>query len=200
LHDGIGQSLAVTKVKLGALKRAIAGYELIQPINEIQEIIEQTIQITRTLTFDLSPPILYELGFEPAVEWLTDQIQERHGIHTTCEDDMNPKPLHDDIRVVLFQAVRELLVNVVKHAKAQHINVSLSRENNSIRIHVRDDGMGFDTSKLNIHNGSTCGFGLFSIRERLDLLGGRLELQSEAGHGTAISIIAPLKQEHKELR
>lgn len=198
LHDGIGQSLAVTKVKLGALKKEMEETGLTGSIDDIQNIIEQTIQDARTLTFDLSPPILYELGFEPAVEWLTDQIQERHGIQTKCEDDMCPKPLEDDIRVVLFQAVRELIYNIVKHARAQHIEVSLQRVGNLIRICVNDDGIGFDTSILEEPEPKERSFGLFNIRERLDHLGGHLELESKPNFGTKATLFAPLHVDVKE--
>ena len=83
------------------------------------QLIEQTIDYTRSLTFELSPPILYDLGFEAAVEWLGELLQEQYGIRLKVAADRNPKPLSDEIRVLLFQLVRELLVNVVKRSQAQ---------------------------------------------------------------------------------
>jgi signal transduction histidine kinase len=95
--------------------------------------------------------------------------------------------------------VRELLFNAVKHAQARHVKVTIRRDNHHIRINVEDDGVGFDTAKLGYYASGTSGFGLFSIRERLDYLGGRLELESEPGHGTQVSLVAPLRSD-KEIK
>ncbi|UCE17274.1 MAG: PAS domain S-box protein [Gemmatimonadota bacterium] len=195
LHDSIGQMLAVAKVKLGALRKTVDGAEIQTSLEEIQDLIDQTIHQTRTLTFNLSPPILYELGFEPAVEWLKDQIEERHGIQISFEDDMQPKLLNDDIRVVLFQAVRELLINVVKHARAQHVKISIQKERGAIRVDVLDDGIGFDMSVMEHHEGVIQGFGLFNIGERLDHLRGSFNVETKPGKGTHVTMIAPLKSD-----
>jgi signal transduction histidine kinase len=145
------------------------------------------------LTFELSPPILYELGLEVALEWLAEQIQEKHGILANFEDDKEPKPLVNDVRVLLFQAVRELLINIVKHAQAHKVKISVRRENNNIKIIIEDDGVGFSTSEGR-ELGKTTGFGLFSIRERLKIYGGHLEVHSEPGKGTRVTLVAPLDQ------
>jgi signal transduction histidine kinase len=129
------------------------------------------------------------------MEWLVEQITKKHGIAIRCENDKQPKPLSDDIRVVLFQATRELLRNIAKHARACTGKVSLTRQNNQIRIDVEDDGVGFDFAETESQVGSKeGGFGLFSIRERLKYLGGCLECESREGSGTRISLIAPLKE------
>ncbi|MEN6615023.1 MAG: PAS domain S-box protein, partial [Syntrophorhabdus sp.] len=116
LHDHIGQLLATARIKLGSI--AVRDDSVGKEIDEIRNYIGQAIQYGRTLTFELSPPILYDLGLEPAVEWLTEQAGEQNRIKTECETDGQPKPISDEIRVVLFTAVRELLVNVGKHADA----------------------------------------------------------------------------------
>ena len=111
------------------------------------------------------------------------------------ESDKEPKPLSDDIRVVLFQATRELLANIAKHAHARNARVSIFKDNSHIRINVEDDGVGFDFTEAEAHVGSSDGgFGLFSIRERMKYLGGCLECESGEGRGTSISLRAPLKQ------
>jgi signal transduction histidine kinase len=146
--------------------------------------------------FDLSFPILYELGFETAVAaWLTDQIQEKHGIATEFQDDEQPKPLDDDVRVFLFRDVRELLINVVKHAQAKKVKVSIRKVGSEMYVSVEDDGRGFDLEKIAATAVREGGFGLFSIRERLEQLGGRLEIESAPGCGTKATLIVPLKQE-----
>jgi PAS domain S-box-containing protein len=192
LHDHIGQTLALCKIKLGTL-RGSAISPLAESLDEIRNLIEQTIQYTRSLTFELSPPILYELGFEAAVEWLGEQILKKHGINFCFENDGH-KPLNDESRVLLFQTVRELLVNVAKHAQARNTEVSIQRDGDNIRIDVEDDGVGFDTSKFDYYL-RRGGFGLFSIRERLRHLGGHIEMKSEPGHGTQVTVVTPLKLE-----
>jgi signal transduction histidine kinase len=194
LHDRISQTLAICKIKLGALRASASSTELAEPLDEIHELIDEIIQETRSLTFEVSSPILYELGLEAAVEWLVEQIQEQHGLLSHFEDDRQPKPLDDDVRVLLFQAVRELLTNVAKHAQAHNVKVSLRREDSNIKITVEDDGNGFDTSDVVSHWSRAEGFGLFSIRERLGHFGGRLEVESKPGHGTWVTLAAPLKR------
>ncbi|HYE31465.1 MAG TPA: PAS domain S-box protein [Methylomirabilota bacterium] len=190
LHDRIGQSLAFAKLKLSALAKTSPNAT--DAINEVRDLIEQAIGDTRSLTFELSPPVLYELGLPAALEWLARKIQREHGIATRFHDDGLPKVVDEDIRVVLFQAVRELLVNVVKHARATHAQVLLRRESDALRIIIEDDGVGFDPAKM-AGGSDGSGFGLFSVRERLDYLGGRVKIRSEPGLGTRVTLLAPLK-------
>jgi PAS domain S-box-containing protein len=192
LHDHIGQTLALSKIKLGELRESVPS-SLVKPLGEIHGLIEQTIQYTRSLTFELSPPILYELGFEAAVEWLAEQIQEKSGISVDFEDDLQPKPLGKEIRILLFKAVGELLINVIKHAQAYKLKVAIQREGSNIRITVEDDGTGFYIPEVNRLAGVK-GFGLFSIRERLKHFGGSLQIQSEPNRGTLITLLAPIEQ------
>jgi len=196
LHDRVGQTLALCKIKLGSLRRKSASYtDLVKPLDEINRYIEESIGDTRSLTFELSTPILYQLGLEAAVEWLTEQTQEQDGILAYFENDGQPKPLDDDIRVLLFQAVRELLINVVKHAQAQSVEVSMQRVSGHVQISVEDDGVGFDVLPIGRHWSEVKGFGLFSIRERLDHLGGQCKINSQPGQGTQVTLVAPLKRE-----
>jgi signal transduction histidine kinase len=197
LHDRIGQSLVMSKVWLESLSESAPNDDTIQSLDEICDSLDEVIQNTRSLTFDLSSPILYELGLEAAVsEWLSEQIDGKHGIVTKHEDDGRSKPLDDDVRALLFRNVQELLVNVVKHAHACKVEVYSRRVNNQIQISVEDDGIGFDAKDITSKPTRTGGFGLFNVREKLEQLGGNLEIESEPGHGTRIKITAPLKQEH----
>ncbi|HOC47066.1 MAG TPA: ATP-binding protein, partial [Syntrophorhabdaceae bacterium] len=134
------------------------------------------------------------LGLEPAVEWLTEQLEEQNAITCAFENDGSLKPISDEIRVLLFTAVRELLVNVVKHAAAQHVKITIRRIDDSISIHVADDGTGFNASKKSYHLAEARGYGLFSIRERLHSLGGHMDVRSWIGRGTRIVLQAPLKR------
>lgn len=189
LHDEVGQALAVIKIELGLVRPAIAGPDVALRLDEVQAILDDTIRHIRSLTFDLSPPILYELGLEPALEWLAEQHQARHGIPVRMHDDGRPKPLSDDVRGLLYRTIRELLGNVAKHAGAREVLLSVKRAGSNIRIEVKDDGIGFDPHDTAL---ATRGFGLFNIRERLTAIGGHLSIESEPGHGTKITMVAPI--------
>jgi PAS domain S-box-containing protein len=195
LHDHIGQTLAISKIKLGALLQSAASGGFLEQLGEVREHVEQAIQYTRSLTFELSPPILYDLGLEAALEWLAEQIKEQHGINCTFETDSNPKPVSDEIRIVLFTATRELLMNVAKHAQAQIARVTIRRVNENLVVHVADDGVGFTVSKMNFYRDENKGFGLFSIRERLRHLSGQMDVRSARGKGTRVTLTAPLALE-----
>lgn len=190
VHDQIGQPLAVLQMKLGTLRETLSSTGLKEQLDEIRELVGHMIQNTRSLTFELSPPILYELGLEPALEWLVEQVQAEHGIVGRFEDDGQNKTLGDDARGFVFWVVRELLMNVIKHARAQAVTVSVYRDDGQLRVVVEDNGVGFDTSEMEKR---TRGFGLFSIRERLAEFGGQFEVESEPGKGTLVTLVAPLE-------
>jgi len=194
LHDQISQSLVFSKMKLEALGEKMIDCGCQDELAEVSEMISNVIEQTRNLTFDLSSPILYELGFEDAVaEWLREQIEKRRGIKAEFEDDGQPKPLDDDVRVLLFRNTRELLVNVAKHAKTDHVRVSVRRASSEIEVSVEDMGVGFDVSEASSGSSKAGGFGLLSVRERLEQFGGRLVIDSEPGRGTKVTMYAPLR-------
>lgn len=195
LHDRIGQALALTQIKLGTLKAGTSSAKQIRSIDETIGLIEVTIRDVRTLIFNLSSPLLYEVGLKAALEQLVEQFQAEHGILISVEDDGLPKPIDIDGSVVLFQAVRELMLNVVKHARARHIRVSMHCRNNSIEITVQDDGAGFDVSRNAFRPGRRGGYGLFSIRERLEYLGGSLSVKSSPGQGTKAALALELNKD-----
>ncbi len=143
LHDHIAQNLAISKIKLESLKDDVEP-GLAKSLKEVINLISQTIDASRSLTFEISPPVLYELGFEAAVGWLVRQTRQRFGLDVEFVNDEKPKPLNADIRVLLFQAVRELLVNVVKHAKAKKAKVYARAVDDNIQVTVEDNGVGFD--------------------------------------------------------
>jgi signal transduction histidine kinase len=130
--------------------------------------------------------------------WLVRQTRKQYGLSTEFKDDGRTKPLDGNVRILLFQAVRELLVNVVKHAKASSVKVSTQRSGDQIRVSVEDDGVGFDATQIHSQDHMTGGFGLFNIRERLDHIGGHLDIASRAGKGTRITLVAPITHEKEE--
>ena len=161
-------------------------------IEEVWRLIDQTIQDTRTLTFELSPPVLYELGLEPALEWLVETFRARHNIETSYVDDGEPKPLEPDLSGLLFQSVQELLINAAKHGHPSRIKVSSRRAGNHIFLEVEDNGCGFDPSQIGSASQSPPGFGLFSIRERLGSMGGGVQVRSRPGEGASVVLSADL--------
>jgi len=194
LHDDINQALALATFKLRSAQETNPGQNIREELSKVMAIIDKTAERTRTLAFDISPPVLYELGLEPALEWLTRRFGEQYRIKHKFIDDGLQKPITDDASVFLYQSVRELLSNVAKHAQAQTVKVSTIREGTSIRIAVKDDGNGFNPKSLERKIKKNEGFGLFNIRERLRHLRGHVEIQSRKGKGTTVTLIAPLKR------
>ena len=190
LHENIGQILALIRIELGALAESVHSAETCDEIQQIRELIDQAIQFVRTLTVDLSPPMLYELGFDAAVQRLVEQFQGRYDVRFYFQTDGDKRPLDDAMRTLLFNIVRELMVNVVKHAKAETATISVLRDANEIKIAVKDDGKGFDTTEIR-PNGSNEGFGILNIFERLNTLGGRIDIQSVINSGTTVLVTVP---------
>jgi PAS domain S-box-containing protein len=194
IHDGIGQTLAATKIKLGAIRSSLPSGELPGQLDEVRDLISSAIQETRTLTFELSLPVLYEIGLKPALEWMAEQYQRKYGLPVMINGDGCAESLDVPDRVFLFQAIRELCFNVVKHAQATHARVSIHGEGGSgvIRCEVVDDGAGFDVKKDAQTAGAEMGFGLFRIREQLRQCGGSLTLETNPGSGTRVVLRLPL--------
>jgi signal transduction histidine kinase len=198
LHDHIAQLLVVAKGKFEKMQESTLYRSLAKPMEEIRRLIEESIRYTRSLVFELSPPILYELGFEPAMEWLAEHMQQQYGLVVSVEDDDFPKPLDNEARVLMFRAVRELLFNVLKHAQASCVRVCMHRDGEHLRVIVEDNGVGFAPDKLSASSGKMEGFGLFSIRERLNYFGGRMEIESTPGEVTRVILTIPLQSDRKK--
>ncbi|MHC4351228.1 MAG: sensor histidine kinase [Planctomycetota bacterium] len=195
LHDRIGQSLILCKIKLDQIRIHGPAGEHEEAVQEICDDLRQIIQRTRNLMSDLSSPLLYDLGLEAALEeWLTVEINQKHEIETEFYDDGLPKPLDDDVRTVLFRNVRELLTNVIQHAGAKKVKISICRVDGDINVRVEDNGVGFDPVEVSASAARGAEFGFLSIRERLEQIGGLIEITSEIGGGTKILMTAPLKQ------
>jgi PAS domain S-box-containing protein len=192
LHDHLQQLLVAAKFRLAILGKD--SEELIkQAIKEVEELIDESIASSRSLTAELSPPILHEAGLNAGLSWLARRMTDRHGLLVDLElEDIEPLP--DDLKILLYESVRELLFNTAKHAHTRSAIVNMRRVDGMLQLGVSDQGIGFDPSVMARAGESGRGFGLFSIRERLELFGGRFEIQSTKGQGSRISLIVPISQ------
>lgn len=193
IHDRIGQTLAVVKIQLGVIGAEFDFQGLKPKVEYVRELVSQTIRDVRTLTFELSPPMLYELGLQAALEWLAVNIRKQSGLEVEIAADGCNRLLDTDRRVLLFRTCSELLLNVVKHAEAKHARVDMRSDGDLIRIGISDDGVGFDQAVLqNGFDPFERGFGLFSIGEQLKQYGGTFTVDPAPGHGSAVTIALPL--------
>ncbi len=196
LHDHLQQLLVGAKLGLGIALNRVPG-DAREPIQQVEDLIDESIKASRSLTVELYPPILHEAGLAGGLGWLSRWMEKRHGLKVHLRVDLEPVPEREDIRVLLFQSVRELLFNVVKHADVSEAWVALTqRDAGTMQIVVEDRGCGFDTDALAsgraAANTAGAGFGLLSIEERLTLIGGHLRIKSANGRGARFTLVAPI--------
>lgn len=189
MHDGLQQMLVGAKYRLALIERSS---DKKKAAAEVVDIIDDAIETSRSLTAELSPPILLQSGLNAALEWLARWMQNKHGLSVDLTASENIPRLQEELAVVLFHAARELLFNVIKHAGVSVANICVKRENDQIKVTVEDKGKGFDRFQLRTEGGSAGGFGLFNISERLIMLGGRMTIDSSPRKGSRISLFAPL--------
>ena len=195
LHDGLQQLLLVAAVNLDQqLKRdAQLGVASDELVVQARSGLGEAIAAARSLSIELYPPVLQSSGLPAALTWLAEQTRKKYGLDVQISADPAANSARKDIRTLLFESVRELLINAVKHAEADRVAIELALDpDDALRITVTDEGVGFDAAALfDRTNTALVGWGLFSIRERLTLLGGRFEIESEPGKGTLFRLIAP---------
>ncbi|MBJ6800057.1 PAS domain-containing sensor histidine kinase [Geomonas propionica] len=190
LHDEIGQNLALAKLKLSDccqdFKLPAAAT---RTVRELELLLERTIQEVRSLTFQISPPLLYEVGLEAALDWLAEQFQAKHKLQVKVTSDLTGQ-LNEELGGTLYHVARELLVNVVKHAEAGKVSTTIRQGADHLELRVTDDGKGFPPQA---QDRAMSGFGLFNIRQRVQHLGGQLELRSDSG-GTEVTVRVPFPE------
>ena len=192
LHDYLAQMMAVGRLKIGHARPLMAtDTPLAQMIEELDDIFTRTLSYTRTLMAELSPPVLHELGLPSALKWLADQAPKQYNLTVEVALTQDQVALPEDQALLLYQSVRELLLNVVKHAHTSEAAVSLTVVNDELRVVVMDHGRGFNPVSIESKAGSEH-FGLFSIRERMDAIGGWFQADSAPGLGTTITLGVPL--------
>jgi signal transduction histidine kinase len=196
LHDHVGQNLVLAKMKLDLLKSLSDG-EHVALVEQISDLIRDTIKDTRSLIHELHPEWLCEASLKEALGWFAEQTEARYGLRCITEVASVPKPLPKDIQEVLFHAVRELLVNVAKHAGASMVKLIAGYENDRVFVRVVDNGMGLVPPAVSPPRPRTGGFGLMIIRARIGLMGGKLCIDSRNGAGTSVTIALPLEIQRK---
>ena len=190
LHDGLQQYLMAAKLQAGELIERATDVAIKQSADGVEKLLSESIRVSRTLAAELSPRILHESGLIAGLEWLSRWMSGKHGLKIEIMTQMDAPVLAEDVKLLLFESVRELLLNVVKHAKTHSARVSLSREDGRfLQIVVSDNGVGFEPARAGAMEG---GFGLFSIRERVGLIGGTFEVDSSPGKGARFTLRAPL--------
>lgn len=199
LHDHLQQLLVSTKMQIFMLQRGELSEKSAAALNLVQTAIEDAIAVSRSVTVELSPPILDQAGLAPALEWLSGRLNEQYKVNVKIHATDCPELNSDEERLLLFECTRELLFNAVKHAGVPDIEVYLTlTAGKQIEIVVADRGVGFDWTNHLETRGAQSSFGLFSVQQRLAHLGGSLDVQTSPGHGTRMTILAPGRRESAE--
>jgi signal transduction histidine kinase len=190
LHEHVGQILAVAQIKLGGLAVEVKSPAGLVALQEARDHVERSIRYIRSLTGELSPPVLYDLGFAPAVVWLARQIRDQQGIEVELRQHPIAWPPCDDSQILLFIILRDLLTYVARETRPQVIKILMQTEGKILSLQVEHDGAGVaDTGS------DPPGFALFSIRERLDRIGGTMAVQAASGRSTVIALRVPLRRD-----
>jgi PAS domain S-box-containing protein len=200
IHDRIVQSLVSIKHSIEGLHRedSIPG-TTVSGLEDVLEVLDDTIQETRTISHELCPPVLTHLQIDDVLRWLAECLQEQYGFPITIETEGHIKPLDSEKKYFIYMAVRELIHNTFKHAGAKRVKLALCAGKKRITITVQDDGKGFDQSTLDDLSYGEGGFGLFHIKMRLDQYGGVLSVKSKIGGGTSITISIPVTHEPERI-
>lgn len=192
LHDDLQQMLVGVKAQIGMLKQREAD-ALPDAVDQLIEYVNEAVQSTRTLSHELSPRVLYESGLAAALQWLASREEEKYGLRLRVKADESAEPAGEDVKVLLFQSVRELLLNAIKHAQVDEARVTMRVSGeDQLCITVSDDGPGFDPERLRREAEAGQHVGLFGVDERLKALGGEMAIDSASGQGTSIRLYAPL--------
>jgi PAS domain S-box-containing protein len=193
LHDSLGQTLSLAYIKLSSIMNEEAGLKMKNTLQETSGLLNKAIIESRVLTYDLSPPVLYELGLIPAFKWKLEQIEEKHNIKTILAGESQQISIKKEFNIFLYRIVAELLNNVIKHAKADLIELEVKKEKGFYYITVCDNGVGFKKRKPKKAT-MKGGFGLLSITERLENIKGNLEIKSDPLKGTKAIVRIPVSE------
>ncbi|MHB8997216.1 MAG: PAS domain-containing sensor histidine kinase [Armatimonadota bacterium] len=196
LHEDLAQRLVAIKMNLAGTRLLTNLEEIRRTWKDADASLGEAIEATRNIALELSPPLLTIMGLIDAVKWLTTRFETQYGHQVSFEVAGDVKRLDQDLEVLLFQAVKELLNNVRKHAAADKVSATMHYGPDRITITIADNGKGFDPSSVPL--GDPGHFGLLNIRERLGYLGGTLDIDSHPGQGSRITITAPIREDNAQ--
>ncbi len=188
LHDRVGQTLAASQMKIGVLRQA-EEEERQAMLDDLQGLLDRMDGELRTLIFELSPPVLHDFGLVAGLRWLAGKLEQEHGLRVRLESEGDCEVPEEGLRATLFRCLRELLLNVFRHAGTDAAVVSLRRDETQLSLAVADRGQGFEPSPDGARQ--RLGFGLFSIGECLSQAGGTFDIESAPGQGTRCVLAVP---------
>lgn len=195
IHDHLSQSLVISKMKINELKKSKQLNDYGEDLSFIDKHISEALTNSRKITYELSPPVLYQLGIIEAINWLVEEIENTHKISFVINDNIEEVELSDIKSILLFRSIQEVLNNAIKYSKATLITLNLNINKLGLDICILDNGVGFDTSILNnFHNHKGNGFGLFTVKERIKNIKGNFMITSKINKGTTVNIFIPLKK------
>jgi signal transduction histidine kinase len=192
LHEDLQQLLVAARMQLAALGRTRDSAQREAIAREIADVLERSFKLTKSLTVELAPPVLYEHGLAAALEWLAAETAKNYNVEVTVEADSSANPKAADVRIFLFRAVRELLLNSAKHAEGSAVHITMQyRRPDKVRIVVADDGPGFEPNSLDNKRTDSQTVGLLTLRERVSNFGGEFHINSGPKRGTRITLSLP---------
>ena len=192
LHEELGQELAMSRMILSMLLSKKENSHASKDLKKARDYIQGAIAKTRTMTNDLSPPVLHELGLFDALVWLAEKIELENNIPVELEMSRADAPVSKDNSILMFRAAQELFFNMVKHARTTQAALRYAQSDNMVTVSVEDNGIGFDPSSIkNVGDPGDNGYGLYSIRDRVRFAGGWFTLESSPGNGCKATITLP---------
>ncbi|MEM2126061.1 MAG: GAF domain-containing protein [Candidatus Methanosuratincola sp.] len=195
LHDEIGQALTAVKVNLQSVKRLTESSELTSPLNDSIGLVERTLQQVRDLSLDLRPSLLDDLGVVSALRWYIDRQAQRAGFEARFVTNLPEKRLPSDLETTCFRVVQEALTNILRHAQATEVWIELRQEETTLVLSIRDNGIGFDVETVVQNASGDLGLGILGMKERVQLIGGEINIQSTQPHGTEVLVKFPIVAE-----
>jgi PAS domain S-box-containing protein len=192
LHDHFQQLVSAAKMKIGVIRRRSPDHPEVDALRQTESLLEEALSASRSLATELSPPVLHDTGLAAAFDWLVRRMKQNHNLIVRLSLPGWREPDNEQVRIILFECIRELLFNVVKHAgvESAELNGAVVKDG-LLQISVRDRGKGFDPRGKESRNTPEGSFGLFSIRERLGLIGGIMKVASSIGAGTTVELTVP---------
>jgi PAS domain S-box-containing protein len=192
IHDHLSQCLIISKMRINELKKNPQLKMIGEDLKFIENHISEALKNSRKITYELSPPVLYQLGIIAALNWLLDNVETIHKVTCKLTSTVNNIELGDIKSILLYRSIQEIINNTIKYAEASMITLDLCKDHLGVHILVIDNGSGFDTSVIQNHNHSGSGFGLFTVRERVRNMQGEFTITSEINTGTTVKFFIPL--------